>query len=404
MSSDEDVEFLSEKKAENDESVVTIESSDESENEDIPDGAECLKRCREFASVTETDNALAMFYLQENKWDLQLSIEAYLSATNHSSKKVAAIFNTEKLDKDEEQANKKFKQDEHDNQRRDLRESNQQQDNQHFKVMSWNIDGIDEAALEARAEGVVKKILGEKPEIVLLQEVVPVNERILRKGLDNLYDFHSGNSHENSDYIDFKCYYSIILSKKNSFKLLNKDLISFENSVMDRKLLKVILNYDGKINMCLMTSHLESTADYGNQRIVQLKRAFKEMLDIDEQTLVIFGGDLNLRDSELNSIGGLPKGIHDIWQSTGSRKECTWTWDMTRNTNLRWQGKFKPRCRFDRMYFKANKLPISEANENYTLMPVYFELEGLEKLKSCARFCSDHWAIQSYFELKLNSI
>jgi len=88
--------------------------------------------------------------------------------------------------------------------------------------------------------------------------------------------------------------------------------------------------------------------------------------------------------------------VHDLWESTGSRKECLYTWDTSRNTNLQWPGKFKPKLRFDRIYFRANK----GAN---TLVPVYFELEGLEKLKTCSRFCSDHWAIQSYFDLKLNN-
>ena len=33
--------------------------------------------------------------------------------------------------------------------------------------------------------------------------------------------------------------------------------------------------------------------------MVQLKRAVKEMLDQDEQKVVIFGGDLNMRDKEV---------------------------------------------------------------------------------------------------------
>ena len=58
-------------------------------------------------------------------------------------------------------------------------------------------------------------------------------------------------------------------------------------------------------------------------------------------------------------------------------------------------GKFKPRCRFDRLYYRGTKID----NEKVRLSPVYFELEGLEKLKSCGRFYSDHWAIQCYFDI-----
>ena len=57
-----------------------------------------------------------------------------------------------------------------------------------------------------------------------------------------------------------------------------------------------------------------------------------------------------------------------------------------------------PRCRFDRFYFRPSNI-IDNNKDNLTLMPVYFELEGLEKLKSCGQFCSDHWAIQSYFKI-----
>ncbi len=48
------------------------ENEDEEDDENLPSGAECMKRCREFASITETDTALAMFYLQNNKWDLEV--------------------------------------------------------------------------------------------------------------------------------------------------------------------------------------------------------------------------------------------------------------------------------------------------------------------------------------------
>ena len=53
------------------------------------------------------------------------------------------------------------------------------------------------------------------------------------------------------------------------------------------------------------------------------------------------------------------------------------------------------RCRFDRLYYRGTKID----DQKVCLMPVFFELEGLEKLKSCGRFSSDHWAIQCHFEV-----
>ena len=74
--------------------------------------------------------------------------------------------------------------------------------------------------------------------------------------------------------------------------------------------------------------------EYSAERKNQLKQCFEKVLKQNETTTVIFGGDLNLRDKELQSIGNAPPGIEDLWIRTGSRKECQYTWDMTRNTNL----------------------------------------------------------------------
>ena len=52
-----------------------------------------------------------------------------------------------------------------------------------------------------------------------------------------------------------------------------------------------------------LTSHLESTKDYSDERKRQLSLAFKEMLKEEADRTVIFAGDLNLRDKEV-SCGG----------------------------------------------------------------------------------------------------
>jgi uncharacterized protein (DUF433 family) len=48
--------------------------------------------------------------------------------------------------------------------------------------------------------------------------------------------------------------------------------------------------------MSLMTSHLESTKDYGNERKQQLQQCLKYMQKREDDRTVVFGGDLNLRD------------------------------------------------------------------------------------------------------------
>ena len=56
------------------------------------------------------------------------------------------------------------------------------------------------------------------------------------------------------------------------------------------------------IECTLMTSHLESTADFSDERKHQLQQAFKAMTAIPHGQPVIFGGDLNLRDKEVRSF------------------------------------------------------------------------------------------------------
>jgi endonuclease/exonuclease/phosphatase family metal-dependent hydrolase len=48
-----------------------------------------------------------------------------------------------------------------------------------------------------------------------------------------------------------------------------------------------------------MTSHLESTKHFGEERKRQLKQCFQAVNAEEQHQNVIFGGDLNLRDKEV---------------------------------------------------------------------------------------------------------
>ena len=61
----------------------TDSSSDDDTSEDesnLPNAETCESLCREFAAVTNTDSALAMFFLQNRKWDLQVSPIVFTTA------------------------------------------------------------------------------------------------------------------------------------------------------------------------------------------------------------------------------------------------------------------------------------------------------------------------------------
>lgn len=52
--------------------------------------------------------------------------------------------------------------------------------------------------------------------------------------------------------------------------------------------------------LCLMTSHLESTRGHAEERMNQLKMVLKKMQEAPESATVIFAGDTNLRDQEVS--------------------------------------------------------------------------------------------------------
>jgi len=180
------------------------------------------------------------------------------------------------------------------------------------------------------------------------------------------------------------------------FKVHGFEIVAYPGTVMGRNLLIVHTTYKNSIEIDLMTTHHESGAqEYSsNQRIEQLKLCFQRMIDAPSDRIVLFGGDLNMRERELQKIGNIPNGICDLWIETGKQKECEYTWDMNRNTNNYFSpDNFRPRARFDRLYFRSSK------KTEIKFQPINFELKGLEKLSSIQRFCSDHWAIQAYFKI-----
>ncbi|KAL3891595.1 hypothetical protein ACJMK2_003851 [Sinanodonta woodiana] len=348
--------------------------SESEEDINLPSASECEARCQKFAEITGTDTALAMFFLQDRDWDLDRSLNSFFQERDgHSSSPKGP-----QSKPDGNSSKEKVRADK-------ITESsyNCAADPESFRirVMSWNIDSLDPKNKKSRVEGVCDKINKEKPHVVLLQEVVMETQKILEEKCPS-YDFVPGGEKE---------YYTAILLQQNVTTLEDATVIPFYSSMMLRNLLTVKCTVKG-IKFDILTSHLESTKEYGKERKNQLKIAFESVRRADADRTVIFGGDLNLRDDELIEIGGIPENVYDVWEVTGKRPEAKFTWDMTRNDNLEYSSKFKPKCRFDRLYIRHSK-------PKALVKPVYFELVGLERLKSCQRFPSDHWGLLGHFNV-----
>ncbi|XP_060078839.1 tyrosyl-DNA phosphodiesterase 2-like [Ylistrum balloti] len=250
-------------------------------------------------------------------------------------------------------------------------------ESQTIRLLSWNIDGLDKVAILERTNAVCDIIDKVNPHAVFLQEVTLLTQAMLTARCPN-YQLIPGGAGS---------YYTCMLLKKGEVEITHDQILPFPDTTMGRNLLIVQCRIKEKI-FVLMTSHLESTGECSEERVDQLETAFRMMQKSSQSSTVIFGGDLNLRDQEVASIGGPPPGIYDIWETTGRRQETAFTWDMSLNDNKDF-GQFKPKKRFDRLYVRGAEPPVIE--------PISLEHVGLERVASCGKYPSDHWGLFTQF-------
>lgn len=259
-----------------------------------------------------------------------------------------------------------------------LRKANQ------IKVLSWNLDGLDNVSLPARTNAAIDIITREEPDVVFLQEVVALSWSIIKMDrlLTSTYRLVPADPNVQ--------YFTAVLVNKTTVFVDDERVRSFHTSMMMRKLQILHVNVKG-IDIKLMNTHLESTAQHAVERLRQFKICLEEMIGCDSKYNVIFGGDLNLGTKDLQNIE-LPPGIVDVWEGMGSKNETRYTWDTRYNDNKQMSGGGKPRCRFDRIYIRSS--------EKKDIVPSSFHLAGIERAKGCSRFPSDHWAISCVFHIK----
>ena len=249
-----------------------------------------------------------------------------------------------------------------------------------FKLLSWNIDGLDERDLEERTTAVYQTILLKQPDFVFLQEVVRASAAILEKKLKSKY-------HLFAPIHPPQHYYVMILVKRDAdLRVGVFDSKTFPGSVMGRQLVQLPVSCRG-LDILLMTSHLESMKDHSGERKNQLRTAFGVMTETQREKVCIFGGDLNVREAEVKSVK-VPKNTIDVWEACGADHNSMYTWDVSANDNLNWSYPNKPKTRYDRIYL---------APSDGKLRPTKFELVGQDRLHECGRFPSDHWGLWAEF-------
>ncbi|NWR00288.1 TYDP2 phosphodiesterase, partial [Paradoxornis webbianus] len=333
--------------------------------------------CSEFAAITSSDAAVASRFLADSDWHMERALNAYFApprdteaAAGRAAPACADTGGCIDLTVDGTTSNAGVSSE----------DSQQKEDDSNFSLITWNIDGLDPGNLKDRARGICTYLALYSPDVVFLQEVIPPHVPLLHMKAGN-YTIIPGNTEE---------YFTVIMLKKSRVKLLKQEIIPFPTTAMKRNLLVVHVSISG-IELCLMTSHLESTKDHSKERIKQLQTVLTKMQKESESTTVIFGGDTNLRDSEVTKLRDLPDNIKDVWEFLGKPQHCRYTWDTQANTNL--NAPYKCKMRFDRIYFRP-------AVEGGHFIPRSMDLIGLEKLE-CGRFPSDHWGILCNFDVIL---
>ncbi|KAM3836044.1 tyrosyl-DNA phosphodiesterase 2-like [Diretmus argenteus] len=257
--------------------------------------------------------------------------------------------------------------------------SNQQQQQttttDKLSVISWNVDGLDTDNLANRAKGLCSVLVSYKPEVVLLQELIPPYIRNLKKwAVHKAYTVIEGGKGD---------YFTGMLLKNSRVTLLESEIVIYPTTKMTRNLLVAKVSFKGQ-ELWLMTSHYESCKENGKERMKQLRVVMKRMREAPDNINVLFGGDTNLRDTEVAKVG-LPSGVLDLWERLGKQEQCRYTWDTKVNTN-----KNIPqicRFRFDRVYLR----PATREGVPH-LAPDHMALVGLQKLH-CGLYPSDHWGI-----------
>ncbi|PAA79395.1 hypothetical protein BOX15_Mlig014531g3, partial [Macrostomum lignano] len=322
-----------------------VDSPDE-DSGDIPPEPVCRRLCDQFAEITGTDSAFALMMLQNNGWSLPAALDRCFGGDAPATLALPAA-------------------------------ASSNEDPRQLCVMSWNLDGLTDQQVEARTRAAIAVLRDAEPHAVHLQEVAPDTLDLLRRLLRDRYEFVDGRAHPDDRY------FTATLLRRGRLQLLSPSLHRFEGSRMDRTLLAVRVKSANGPEVLLLNTHLESTKDFAAERKRQLSTALRTLTESAKPALL--AGDLNLRDAELQAIGGLPAGVLDAWSHCGARPEAQYTWDATRNRNIQNMG--RARCRFDRMLA-------------WRMQPLDFQLVGLQPAAGTQLFPSDHWGLVGLFQLQ----
>ena len=186
-----------------------------------------------------------------------------------------------------------------------------------------------------------EKVRELQPDVLYIQEVIPYSWSILTSYLVDYEHLCKDSTFH---------YYHIISIRKDTSKVVgDKKIMDFSGTKMGCHLLSCQVQF-GKVPICLLSSHLESTLEVAPERRRQLHAVFAQMSTLRERgDICIFGGDLNVTDEDVESVR-VPNGIVDVWEACSSPKQHQYTWDTVTNDNHQWNLPDEQQVRIDRLY------------------------------------------------------
>ena len=243
-----------------------------------------------------------------------------------------------------------------------------------LRLLTWNIQGLDEDLVVERAMAVCDEIEEHVADIVYLQEIVPVTWDAMTKRMEDRYYFYRDEAPHR--------YFHILMIRIDSDVVVEGDVqvMKFPNTTQSRLLLHLPVTFHNH-EMHLLTSHLESLNKNAAERKNQLSTVFSLMSSLTESQgkICIFGGDMNITGREVEQVG-FPDNFGDVWEMCGSDPSKRCTWDST-----------EPRIRLDR---------IVMCPKNSPLQPDTFDLVGESLLDKYGVYPSDHLGIWTEFVLR----
>ncbi|KAM8767813.1 tyrosyl-DNA phosphodiesterase 2 [Acanthopagrus latus] len=337
--------------------------------------------CDEFAAIAGTDSAVAQCYLAENEWEMERALNSFFEA---DLERAFEVGNSPERETSPKPKRQKVEDKPPGGDCIDLTEDSpastrkpSEEDDEKLSMISWNVDGLDTDNLAERARGLCSFLVLYTPDVVFLQELIPPYVQYLKKRAVSYLIIEGGE----------EGYFTGIMLKKSRVKFRESEIIPYPTTQMMRNLLIAQVDFKGQ-KFCLMTSHLESCKGHAEERMKQLRVVMQRMREAPDDVTVLFGGDTNLRDTEVAKVG-LPSTVCDVWERLGRQEHCRYTWDTKANTNK--TVPYISRCRFDRVYFRP-----ATKNGVQHLAPDHMALVGLDKL-DCGRYTSDHWGIYCSF-------